>query len=400
MNKAKNVTISVYSILLFSIALYTLATLIYSLIPNIPVNKLFAMIVAFTILYLYIQRITLERIIILLFCLFFSIYTTIISEYSSDNINDLLWIVTTVLIIGIASDQKFRSGLEQAIKRNKKWMKMIIIVIELILLMAVITPSSYGNDVGWGKDASYFVGFATHSHTLASACCLLIVLIMTVYKDKKISLMEYAYYILPIYSILFSGARTFLISVLILIMINVYMKKNSKLMRNMTLLVILSSFIFALFNSSMISKFEFTSNNVYAKNMLDSITNGRSEFWKYDLDLFFNSNFFIQLFGRGFEYIYNYNYLKVGIKIWAHNDIINNLISIGLIGTLGYVYIWFKYINNFFKRPRIDFSKVQFIIFMLFTLYIVAPMLLNGLYQYQHYIFSSVLLGQLISQRD
>lgn len=399
MYKTKELSINMYSLLLYSMAFYTAATLIYSLIPNVPLNKLFTMCISITILYLYFQRLTLERAMILLFCLFFSIYTMLISKNHSINLNDLLWMISTILIIGIATDKKFQSGLEQAIKNNKQNIKRLILLIETILLIAIFTPSNYGNAWGWGEDTSYFVGFATNGHTLASTCCLLIVLIMMVFNENKNTLTEYFYLSLPLYSILFSGARTYLVSVLILLIINIYTKKNTRSSRNITFAAIIATFTFAFFQSSMKSKFEFTSNNVYAENILDSVTNGRSEFWRFDLELFFSSNFFIQLFGRGFDYIYNYNFQKIGLSIWAHNDIINSLISVGIIGTLGYLYIWGKYLTNFYKNIYFIFHDLKFPIISLFTLYIMFPMLLNGLYPYQHYIFSCVLLGQIISQR-
>lgn len=399
MYKTKYLSINIYSLLLYSMALYAAATLIYSLIPNIPLNKLFTMCISITILYLYIQKLTLERVMILLLCLFFSIYTLLISENYYTNIEHLLWMISTVLIIGIAKDKEFQSGLGRAIRKNKQNIIRIIVFIEIVLLISVLNPSSYGNRWGWGEDVSYFVGFATNGHTLASTCCLLMVLIMLVFNEQKIKLTEYLYFILPLYSILFSGARTYLISVLILLIINIYTKKNTRFSRNITFAAILVSFIFAFFKSSMMSKFEFSSNNVYAKNILDSITNGRSEFWRFDIELFFSSNFFIQLFGRGFDYIYSFHLQKIGISIWAHNDIINSLISVGIIGTLGYLYIWIKYLINFSRKINFEFSNLKFTIIILFTLYIVVPMLLNGLYPYQHYMFSCVILGQIVSQR-
>lgn len=399
MYKTKKLSINMYSLLLYSMAFYTASTLVYSLIPNVPLNKLFTMCICITTLYLYIQRLTLERAMILLFCLFITLYTMIISQNHSMNLTDLLWMVSTVLIIGIATDKKFRSGLEEAIKNNKKNIKLIIFFIEIILLIAILTPSSYGNRFGWGEDATYFIGFAKHNHTLASACCLLLVLIMLVFNKHKNKLMEYLYFLLPLYSILFSGARTFLISALILLIINIYIKTKTRFGRNLTFTLIIATFTFALFQSSMMSKFKFTSNNEYAKNALDSITSGRSEFWRFDLELFFSSNIFTQLFGRGFDYIYYYNYQKVGLLIWAHNDIINSLVSIGIIGTLGYLCIMYNYITDVYKKINFEFSNLKFQIISLFILYIIAPMLLNGLYQYQHYIFSCVILGQIISQK-
>ena len=51
----------------------------------------------------------------------------LISENHGTNIKDLLWMISTILIIGIATEEKFQAGLQQAIKKDKKNIKGIII---------------------------------------------------------------------------------------------------------------------------------------------------------------------------------------------------------------------------------------------------------------------------------
>jgi O-antigen ligase len=393
----KKIPINMYSILLYCIAFYTLATLIYSWIPQIQLSRLFGMCIALTTICIYIHKLTLKKIYLLLFCGFIFVYTMLISQNRATNLNDSLWYITTILLIGVASNNNFSYGVQNAIYNNKKQIKIIIFLIQLVLLISVFTPSSYGNGWNWGEDTSYFKGFSKNGHTFASACCLLIVLIMSVYHEKKIKLIEYLYYLLPVYSILFSGVRTFLISVLVLVVINIYSKIRSDLKRRLLLLIVLFCFVIVLFNSSMMNKFEYTANNQYAKNILDSISNGRSEFWFYDVQLYINSNYFYKILGHGFDYIYQYNLKTIGISIWAHNDIINNLVSVGLFGTLIYLIVWLLYLRFFSKR--LSNSKNKYIISVLFLIYIFAPMLLNGLYAYQHYIFSCVILGPLLIRR-
>lgn len=107
---------------------------------------------------------------------------------------------------------------------------------DIILLCAIITPSSYGNAWNWGNSDGFFIGFSQNGHTLCSCCCLLLVLIMLAFQNQKMRIREYILYIPPIYGIFFSGARTFLIpaAVLLLSMMLVFSKvyniiKNKKI---------------------------------------------------------------------------------------------------------------------------------------------------------------------------
>lgn len=139
-------------------------------------------------------------------------------------------------------------------------------------------------------------------------------------------------------------------------------------------------------------KINFASNNKYATDIVSSITNGRSEFWSYDLKAFSQFNILEMLFGKGFDFIYRLNQRAYGLTIYAHNDLINFLVCLGMFGTMIYFYNWMSFTlctqNETYSGYKLELSTK-----LLYMLYVWAPMLLNGMFAYQHYVYSCVLLS-------
>ena len=69
------------------------------------------------------------------------------------------------------------------------------------------------------------------------------------------------------------------------------------------------------------------------------------------------------------------------MEIWAHNDFINLLISVGLIGFMIYVIALWKMFSNL--RYSLKIKE-----YILIVSYVAIPALLNGFYTYAHYMFS------------
>ena len=83
---------------------------------------------------------------------------------------------------------------------------------------------------------------------------------------------------------------------------------------------------------------------------------------------------------------------KYGLEIWAHNDFIQLLLSVGIWGFTGYIIVLIR----FFKVAYITFkSKSKFLSLLctvLFSIIVLWQAVMNGFYVSQGYVFSVVLL--------
>ncbi len=386
-------TINLMDALIFSICLYTIATLGNSLISFIPLSRLLGALIALIIVALMLHKLSKKYLIVLMCVGFILMYSSLVAIDLSISVKDAVWYIVTILFVCCASRTSFFTRFQSAFFSNKLFIKPTIIISNIILLVAIFSPSSYSNDSGWGEGESYFIGFAENGHTLASCCCLLLTLVLAHYKGQKINLIECLLLIPAIYGIMFSGARTFVIPVVVLLIIYVIKKIKNPVHRIVVVILVMSIFVVVLLNSSMMSKFEFTLNNQYAADLMDSLTNGRSLFWKYDIDAFLSYSPIAKLFGQGFDHVYFVNKANVGLAIWAHNDIINNLLSTGIFGSILYLYVWFSFVYKIILKKE---NKIEFASKVLFVIYIFGPMFINGLFAYQHYVYSCLILAIIL----
>lgn len=383
---------SFYEAFVLFICGYTISTLIGNKFPSFPIARIMGICISIVIVLIIGKHLTKKLLLSFALTLISIMISFAVAFDFSANLKDAFWFLSTVLCVALGTDRCFRNNLMHAVQEKKKVIYYTVLICDAILIWAIITPSSYGNAWSWGESEGYFIGFAQNGHTLCSCCCLLLVLIMLVFQGTKMRLKEYLLYFPPIYGVFFSGARTFLIPVAVLLLSGVFIKVKNKKMRAGICVVLIAAFIVFLKNSSMMDKFYFTANNKYASNFLSSITNGRSDFWLFDLKTFFNYNLWEMLFGKGFDYIYRLNKTAYGLPIYAHNDLINFLVCVGSFGTLVYFSNWVSFTIRT-QKETYSKEKLEYSTKILFTTYVWAPMLLNGMFAYQHYVYSCVLLS-------
>lgn len=371
---------------------YTVATLLDRKISSIPLTRVLGMCISVSFVLIIIKKITKTEFYILAATIISICVSFAVTKNLSINFKDSLWFLNTILCIALGTNSSFKKRLMLSVKKRRKLIFNTILLSDIILLCAIITPSSYGNAWNWGNSDGFFIGFSQNGHTLCSCCCLLLVLIMLAFQNQKMRIREYILYIPPIYGIFFSGARTFLIPAAVLLLSGIFVKVKNKKKRLVITLLLALIFVVLLKNSSMMDKFNFTANNKYATSVLSSITNGRSDFWKYDLNAFGNYNIFYMLFGKGFDYIYTLNQTGYGLYIYAHNDLINFLVCLGIFGTAIYIFNWLRFTFRT-QKETCNGVKLEISTRILFAVYVWIPMLLNGMFSYQHYVFSCVFLS-------
>ena len=92
--------------------------------------------------------------------------------------------------------------------------------------------------------------------------------------------------------------------------------------------------------------------------------------------------------------MYEVNSSLYGLRIWAHNDFIDILLSVGLFGFFLYILAIGKSIVQM-KRQSGSF----FVVFLL-AIYLLGPAFLNGFFVSQHLVYSYLLLSVVIHDKS
>ena len=287
-------------------------------------------------------------------------------------------------------------------KRNFKCFKFALIRYEYIItkilylllfltILSLFLNSSY--IINWSD--SYYVGFVGMPHTAASSLCLLMAFFLLIFNDKSFKFYRLCILVCLIGIIFKTGARTFIVPALLICFLYIKDVLKNKWIKMFVYVFVASLITYIFINSNMMDKFLWSADsaNQYTSNALSSMTGGRSSFWKIDLHVFFNQNPIFQIIGRGFDFPYLTNLKYYNMHIWAHNDIIDILLSLGYLGCFAYIFIWNIFLKNIFKQKK---NKVLYFILLI---YIFFPMLINGVFIAQHYLFSIIIFSICITSK-
>lgn len=144
----------------------------------------------------------------------------------------------------------------------------------------------------------------------------------------------------------------------------------------------------------MVDKFTAVLSNK-TTDALAAFTNARSTIWEIDIREFGNSNLIQKILGQGFDYVPKINEMYYGDPIWAHNDFVQLLLSVGILGLLVYLLSILDVVAKM--------KCTSFFVKFFFVIYIFLPAFMNGLYIYQHLTYSVLylwLMANLYSHRE
>jgi hypothetical protein len=86
----------------------------------------------------------------------------------------------------------------------------------------------------------------------------------------------------------------------------------------------------------------------YGSELLNVLTSGRLMFWKNALNIIEKDGLsWINFFGRGSGASFFENLKKFTLKIWLHNDFLDILYNLGILGLFSYLYFLYNYIYKF-----------------------------------------------------
>lgn len=370
-----------YRLFSYLIILFSISTLTYRLWP--PINKILAIFIILSLLLIFKKKITKEKVVYSYVLGTVFLFGTVVTNNISLNSKDFLYWAITILLCIELTDVEFVEKIQICLLESKTIMRLALLVGNFLLMIGFFIPECYSG--AWS--GKYYLGFAYSQHSICCACCILLTIALFYFHSSSFSL-QYLLCVGPAsWAILESGARTFLISLVIIwafIYLNAFKTRHIK-MFVFPLIFLFASYVFI--NSGVMEKFVYTSGNTYtSSNKWVAISSGRLDFWLIDIKAYLAASPLYKLIGHGFSYVYELNQKEYGLYIWAHNDIIDVLLSCGILGLLAYIYIIVKMLRTIRKINIRKIERRMLIIFLIF------PLLVNGLFGYQHYLYSFIIL--------
>ena len=167
-------------------------------------------------------------------------------------------------------------------------------------------------------------------------------------EDKRYNL----FLILPTYAAFMNSSRTYFAVYFVFLVMYIYMVFKSKKLFYALLVPFALLVLFIMSLSGIADKIASTTyvEGAYL-GFWGTITSGRSIFWKYDIEAFFDLPVWQQFVGNGFNFIYEVN-ARHFARIWGHNDIINIAMNFGYIGIIIYLWIFNKLLKSYHMRSR------------------------------------------------
>lgn len=372
-----------YAFFIYLLLFFMVSTIVQRLLP-ISLNRILAIgIVMAVIFYTYFDRkFSINDIILFLYYGLVLFGILFIAKDKLMYFTDAVYFITTMLFLNFSQDAQILQKLQRTIETLRPVIEIVVVISELILLIALFNKRSY--QTAWGG-SRYFLGFTEGQHTVASSCCLLMTLVLAGAKGRPTRILDLLFLLLPAVCILASGARTFLVPMLICcyFYFKDHIKSRFAIFLILGIALLISAYLY--FHSNMYKKIQYSFSHD-PQDLLASLTSGRTDFWIVDLRDFASGSPMQILFGKGFDYIYRLNFAKVEMAIWAHDDFINLLESVGLTGTVIYGIIVIRFLSS--AREKISTGLGR----CLFAIYILFPMLINGFYPYAHFLYSVVFL--------
>ena len=370
----------VIGLLINLIFAFSITTLFQSSISAVPVNKIVGGLIFIVLVILFSIKPKRDFFICTFFLLFDALFSVLMTEELYKELNDWILFFSTIFLISIISNDRDIEYFMSLLREKLRAIKLISVIECSIIFLLLITGKGYAHQ--WGE-GTFFVGFCNSQHTMAALCCLISSMILFLVRSGDVCDKKYILLIsIPAYAILQTGARVFLFPLVAMLWWYIRYNLSNKLYRNLVYVISLGIGIIAILKSNMVNKFTFVMLGNNTNDILSAFTSGRIDFWKENFLFYLSGNLFELLFGTSFSEVYKINLQTVHLDIWAHNDFVHLINGGGLIGVSLYAYILCSVINRIKKYIN---NKV---LYMIILMYMFLPMVLNGFFTYQHFVYS------------
>lgn len=377
-----------YKTLIILIILFIPINLLKDLFP-IPMTLINGGMILLFLLYINVRRLKKRTALIMIMAavLFFS--NLLVTDNVSRHFRNFLNWFSLVLILEILSYKKNIDCFYSVFEKNNSLFKKMLIICWLIVGTLLLIPACYSG--GWWGLSGGFVAF-TVSHAVAAAACTLGVFSLLLWFNGKHIIIPFIMILASAYIILQTGARTYVLSIgfLFLYYLNVMIKKQY--IKWGTLIIVVIASISIIPNSSFAEKNEIVRSyqTINGVSLINALTSGRTAIWAADVKYYFSNGLYLFLFGNGFSTSYAVNRLYYhGMDIFSHNLFIETLLSTGMVGGLGLLYLIYMFVKaNCMNR------KDKLLIFG----YVVGIGFINGMMDSQIYCYSILLICMIVKK--
>lgn len=222
--------------------------------------------------------------------------------------------------------------LENYIKTNKHFLDMIIIVWNVVVGISALCPSCYGCPDNWGN-YNYFFSIVKEGGARLGSCAYLLITIILVqisfFKKKR----YIAALIIPLYTMIACGSRTYLIICIMECIIILFVYCDNKYIFELASALFTAIVIIIAKSTTLGAKMEsvkWDENSLH--NIYDTFSNGRFSPVFKGIDAFIEEPVLNKVFGNGWGYI------EEVLLDWVFNDFIEICLIYGLIGLTLYIY--------------------------------------------------------------
>lgn len=287
------------------------------------------------------------------------------------NRNDPFYYLFMVLLFFFSSYRK--DDIDALILKSKKFIIGTVSVWCLLIAFAMVLPSSYP------YHNTYFKPYGLNGFRSAPTALFImtfILVLMVYFKDKRFFYLS----VFPMYVLFMGSSRTYFgVGVLLFaILWYVYCDKADKFFITIIPIAVVGILVYRMSGISIkVENTTYTSDSYF--DYWGTVTNGRSIFWKVDLEEFFKTSFIKQLFGSGFNFIYDVNIIAIGTPIWAHNDFIQMLLTYGYFGLFMYLYTIFSHIKTVLFKNK---TKIPVVVIVLLVLVWLVNAFFNMFFTY------------------
>ena len=333
--------LSINEIIFYLIVIFPITTVLQGLPIFGNINKfMMFFLLIFLFFSIIFRKISKEEFCILIITFILYIIAFL---YTKTEVDINVWFYYIIWILYFIFLNRNYEKLINLAENNLKFIELSLIVWNLIVFISFFSSSSY--------ITSFFSPFSCGEHRFGS-CCLMITALNFILVLKKKKRKYFIYSVIPIIGICLCAARTYLAIYLVLIICIFYLNCKKKSTFYIMIIPMLIAILLLIYISPVGNKIQETNTNGYL-GLLGTITSGRSVFWVYDMNAFFDLSFWQQFVGNGFDFVYNINLKYANQALWAHNDFINILMNFGYIGLVLYFYVFRKFSKKALEKNKI-----------------------------------------------
>lgn len=371
--------------------LFVLVTLTQGLLPSVPLGRIIGFLI-FAVLLLRLASSKQSHLRYIAVCGLGVIFVRCLAVGASPNgeIGDWAYLATTLFLVVLLGDERFRAQMYSSMLWCRGFIAAVVLVGIMLLALLLLTQTGYAS--AWGGDP-YFTGLCNSEHTLASSCLALMGQLAFLCRTGKTRPLFLLLAVVPLFAIMESGARVFLVPAAVAFFFLVNWSVRFLWLKIISIIVAMALAVLSFGDSGMASKFSFVLNNVWADSALTAITNGRNEIWITDLTAWANSGLPGIVLGSSFSAVYVLNESVLSLDIWAHNDLIMVLYGCGIVGLVVYA----GTLLSLLKMMKRGLGMGAFCMMSLFLLF---PLLLNGFFPYQHFVYAFAFMLVICMRAD